>query len=99
MELQNKVLVVTGAGSGIGRALCHTLADKGALVAACDVNEAAAKETVGSLARSGDHSHYTVDVGDRDAVLAAASDVAGQFGRVDGVVNNAGVMGQLAPLG
>ena len=98
MDMQDKVIVVTGAGSGIGRALCRTLADRGALLAACDVNEGAAKETVGSLTRSGDHRHVTVDVGDREAVLAAAADVAAHFGRVDGVVNNAGVLGQLAPL-
>jgi NAD(P)-dependent dehydrogenase (short-subunit alcohol dehydrogenase family) len=98
MQLEDKVVVVTGAGSGIGRALCHTLAGKGARVAACDVNETAAKETVTSLLRSGDHQNFTVDVGDREAVLAAAADVVDHFGRVDGVVNNAGVLGQLAPL-
>jgi NAD(P)-dependent dehydrogenase (short-subunit alcohol dehydrogenase family) len=70
MEVQHKVLVVTGAGSGIGRALCHTLADKGALVAAWDVNEMAAKETVAALAGSTNHRHGAVDVGDREAVLA-----------------------------
>lgn len=98
MEVQDKVFVVTGAGSGIGRALCHALADKGALVAACDVNEASAKETAAALGGPADHRPFAVDVGDRDAVLGMAEDVLGHFGRVDGVVNNAGVLGQLAPL-
>lgn len=97
MNPQGKVVVVTGAGSGIGRALAHALAVKGALIAVCDVNETAAKETVTALP-GGEHGAFTVDVGDREAVLGTAADVAGQFGRVDGVVNNAGVLGQLAPL-
>jgi NAD(P)-dependent dehydrogenase (short-subunit alcohol dehydrogenase family) len=98
-ELTGKVIVVTGAGSGIGRALCQALAGKGAMVAACDVNEAAAKETMASLPGSADHRSFAVDVGDRDAVLATADDAVAEFGRIDGVVNNAGVLGQLAPLG
>jgi NAD(P)-dependent dehydrogenase (short-subunit alcohol dehydrogenase family) len=97
MNPNAKVFVVTGAGSGIGRALSHSLAGKGALVAACDVNETAAKETVAALPGA-DHRAFAVDVGDREAVLGAAADVVGQFGRVDGVINNAGVLGQLAPL-
>jgi NAD(P)-dependent dehydrogenase (short-subunit alcohol dehydrogenase family) len=98
MDIADKVVVVTGAGSGIGRALCRTLADRGARIAACDLNEGTAKETVAGLARPADHRHFVVDVGDRESVLAAADDVTGHFGRVDGVVNNAGVLGQLAPL-
>ena len=97
MNPAGKVIVVTGAGSGIGRALSQTLAGKGALVAACDVNETAAKETVSALPGA-EHRAFAVDVGDREAVLGLAADVVGQFGRVDGVVNNAGVLGQLAPL-
>jgi NAD(P)-dependent dehydrogenase (short-subunit alcohol dehydrogenase family) len=95
---QGKVFVVTGAGSGIGRALSHDLAGKGALVAACDVNETAAKETAGSLPGSAEHRPFVVDVGDREAVVANAAEVVGIFGQVDGVINNAGVLGQLAPL-
>lgn len=98
MNPQGKVFVVTGAGSGIGRALSHDLAGKGALVAACDVNETAAKETAGSLPGSAEHRPFVVDVGDREAVVANAAEVVGIFGQVDGVINNAGVLGQLAPL-
>src|SRR5437762_3084418 len=79
MDLQEKVIVVTGAGSGIGRALCHALVEKGASVAACDVNERAAKETAASLFRSADHGYFTVDVGDREAVLAAAAAVTAVY--------------------
>lgn len=98
MELSGMVVVVTGAGSGIGRALCRALADEGARVAACDVNEATAKETVAALRGPGDHQYFTVDVGDRQSMLTAVADVTSHFGRVDAVVNNAGVLGQLAPL-
>lgn len=97
MNPDGKVFVVTGAGSGIGRALAQALAAKGAVVAACDVNEITAKETVAALP-GGEHRAFAVDVSDRDAVLGAAADVVTQFGRVDGVINNAGVLGQLAPL-
>src|SRR5438552_18361839 len=98
MNPQGKVFVVTGAGSGIGRALSLALAGKGALVAACDVNETAAKETVASLPGGAEHRAFAVDVGDREAVVAITAEVVGHCGQVDGVINNAGVLGQLAPL-
>lgn len=98
MNVRNEVFVVTGAGSGIGRALSQALASRGALVAACDINDQAVRETLTTLDRSTDHAAFQVDVGDRDAVVALAENVVRHFGRVDGVVNNAGVLGQLAPL-
>ncbi|MFC5291037.1 SDR family NAD(P)-dependent oxidoreductase [Actinokineospora guangxiensis] len=80
-SFQGKVAVVTGAASGIGAALVRALLAEGALVAASDVAE---------LPETGARG-YRVDVTDRDAVYAHAAEVAGEFGRVDLVVNNAGV--------
>ncbi|MBM7770065.1 NAD(P)-dependent dehydrogenase (short-subunit alcohol dehydrogenase family) [Actinokineospora baliensis] len=77
-----KVAVVTGAASGIGDALVTALVAEGAQVAASDIAEVGARDGV---------RPYRVDVGDRDAVYAHAEQVAGDFGRVDLVVNNAGV--------
>lgn len=88
-QFTDKVAVVTGAGSGMGRALSLELAARGARVAVSDVNAARAKETAelaGSNAR-----YYVLDVADRAAVLAHAEDVVRDFGSVNLVVNNAGV--------
>jgi NADP-dependent 3-hydroxy acid dehydrogenase YdfG len=91
--LDDKVAVITGAGSGIGRALALNLAGRGALLALSDVDDAGLAETVDLLKRAGarevrsDH----LDVADRDAFAAYAASIAEQFGRVNVVVNNAGV--------
>jgi NAD(P)-dependent dehydrogenase (short-subunit alcohol dehydrogenase family) len=88
-QFADKVVVITGAGSGIGRALSLEFARRGARVALSDVNTANAEETA-KLA--GDNARaYTLDVADRAAVLAHAEEVAGEFGGVNVVVNNAGV--------
>jgi NAD(P)-dependent dehydrogenase (short-subunit alcohol dehydrogenase family) len=89
----SKVAVITGAGSGIGRALALNLAGKGALLAISDVDDAGLAETVDLVKAAGarevrsDH----LDVSDRAAFTAYAAAVAEQFGRVNLVVNNAGV--------
>jgi NAD(P)-dependent dehydrogenase (short-subunit alcohol dehydrogenase family) len=90
-----KVVAVTGAASGIGRALAQTLAAEGAQLAIADVNEAGLRETAESL-RNGDGSgtHCTLhklDVRDRHAVEAFAQDVKAQHGGADVIINNAGV--------
>ncbi|WP_296606923.1 SDR family NAD(P)-dependent oxidoreductase [Nocardioides sp.] len=91
--LEDKVCVVTGAGSGIGRALALNLAARGARLALSDVDDAGLAETVDLVERAGvrevrsDH----LDVADRDAFAAYAASVADHFGRVNVVVNNAGV--------
>lgn len=78
---QDKVAVVTGAASGIGAALVRRLLAAGARVAASDIAD---------LPETGARG-YRLDVSDRDAVYAHAEAVAADFGRVDLVVNNAGV--------
>ncbi len=91
--LDDKVVVVTGAASGIGRALALHLAGRGSLLALSDVDETGLAETVDLVKAAGvrevraDH----LDVADRDAVAAYATAVADQFGRVNVVINNAGV--------
>jgi NAD(P)-dependent dehydrogenase (short-subunit alcohol dehydrogenase family) len=88
-QFADKVAVITGAGSGIGRALSLEFARRGARVALSDVHTANAEETA-KLA--GDNARaYTLDVADRAAVLAHAEQVVGDFGGVNVVVNNAGV--------
>lgn len=91
-EFAGRVAVVTGAGSGIGRALALGLARRGARVAVSDVDAAGLAVTVAGLAALGvEHRTDALDVTDRAGVLAYADDVAAEFGKVNQVYNNAGV--------
>jgi len=95
-----KVAVVTGAGSGIGRALAQQFAAKGARLALSDVNAAGLAETMKSLPAGADARSYALDVSNRQAVFAHADDVRRDFGTAHFVVNNAGatVVGTVAHL-
>ena len=91
--LDDKVVVITGAGSGIGRALAVDLARRGSLLAISDVDDEGLAATVDLVKGAGakevrsDH----LDVADRAAFTAYAATVAEHFGRVNVVINNAGV--------
>ncbi len=91
--LDNKVVVITGAGSGIGRAVSLDVAARGALVAVSDWNETGLAETVELLKNAGAREVRSdvLDVSDRAAFASYALAVQDQFGRVNVVVNNAGV--------
>lgn len=100
--LTDKVVVITGAASGIGRALATDIGARGARLALCDVDEAALAETV-ELARAAGAREVRgdrLDVADRAAFAAYAETIAGHFGRVNVVINNAGVAltGEFADL-
>jgi NADP-dependent 3-hydroxy acid dehydrogenase YdfG len=90
--LDDKVVVVTGAGSGIGRALSLDLARRGSLLALSDVDESGLAETVAQVERIGARVRSDrLDVADRDAVARYALAVVEEYGRVNVVINNAGV--------
>jgi short-subunit dehydrogenase len=91
--LDDKVVVITGAGSGIGRALALDCARRGSLLAISDVDEAGLAETVDLVKAAGAREVRSdrLDVADREAFTAYAESVAEQFGRVNVVINNAGV--------
>ena len=91
--LTDKVVVITGAGSGIGRALALNAAARGAVLALSDVDEAGLGETAERARQrmAPDVRTDVLDVRDRTAVASYAASVRDQFGRVNVVVNNAGV--------
>ena len=93
MKIKNKVLAVTGAGSGIGRALVLQLVQQGASIAALDINEDALNETKDLAGAKKDRvSIHKVDVTDKYAVEAIPGDVLEYHGAVDGLINNAGII-------
>ncbi|MGO9602304.1 MAG: SDR family NAD(P)-dependent oxidoreductase [Candidatus Binataceae bacterium] len=95
MRLAGKVALITGAGSGMGRAAAVLFAREGAKVAAVDINEAAAKETVDSIAReSGDAFAMRVDVSNSEDARSMADETVRRYGGLDIQYNNAGIEGE-----
>ena len=91
-ELRGKVAAVTGAASGIGRALAEVLAQRGCALALADIDPAGLAETAARVRGAGRPvSTHVGDVADWDAVVAWADAAVGEHGGVDLVVNNAGV--------
>ena len=86
---KDKVVVVTGVGSGIGRSLAMRLDKLGAKLAVNDFNKASLDATVSSLNQEAYAEQF--DVSDRDAFYNFASNVVGHYGKVDCIINNAGV--------
>jgi NAD(P)-dependent dehydrogenase (short-subunit alcohol dehydrogenase family) len=91
MRLADKVCIVTGAGSGIGRASALLFAAEGARVVAADLDEAAAAATVAEI--EGQAVALQVDVADEAATQALAAATIERFGRIDVLFNNAGIAG------
>ncbi|MGA0604058.1 SDR family NAD(P)-dependent oxidoreductase [Caulobacter sp. KR2-114] len=97
-RLKNKIAIVTGASVGLGRAIARRMLDEGAKVALLDVNDGAGQAFAEELNVCGfDAGYWHCDVG-REAELAAVFEaVVGRFGRLDVLVNNAGVAGANKP--
>ena len=94
---KDKVALVTGAGSGIGRAAARIFAREGAKVAAADVNRASAEETVGMIREAGGEAFgLQADVSKAAEVETMVDAVVGTYGRLDCAFNNAGIEGVLA---
>ena len=93
MKLQNKVIVVTGGGNGIGRELVLNLLSKGAQAAAVDINESALQETIQLAGSNKDRlSTHVVNITNKDAVSALPEQIISRHGAVDGIINNAGII-------
>ena len=91
MVSEERVAVITGAGSGINRATALRFADNGYRIGVLDFNMGGARETVGLIEGAGGHAHAAqVNVADRAAVFGAVDQIIGEWGRIDVLVNGAG---------
>jgi NAD(P)-dependent dehydrogenase (short-subunit alcohol dehydrogenase family) len=98
LELKDRVAVITGAGSGIGRASAAALARQGVKVIAADIDEPGAQETAAAIAAIGGEAvGVRCDVGDDDAFEALRALTHERYGRVDIVMNNVGVISSGKP--
>ncbi len=92
MQFQHKVAVITGAGSGIGRGLAQSLAQRGCHLALADLNPQGLQETADLLGSLGVRvSQHVLDVASREQVAALPAEVLAVHGQVDALFNNAGV--------
>jgi NAD(P)-dependent dehydrogenase (short-subunit alcohol dehydrogenase family) len=95
-RLNDKICLITGAGSGIGRATALAFVSEGARVAVADIDPAGAAETVRTIDAGGEPGRakaFTVDVTDPPSCETLAKDVIAAFGRIDVLFNNAGIAG------
>lgn len=87
-HFDGKIVIISGAARGIGRAMAHAFLDNGATVIACDLREELVKETVDDY----ENGHYAVvDVSNEQAVRDFVQSVAHDYGKIDVVINNAGI--------
>ncbi len=91
-DLRDKVLIVTGAGSGMGRELTLQLVKKGVRIAACDINETTLEETKTLADDPQRIKTYVLDVADREKADAFPGAVKTDFGALHGIINNAGII-------
>ncbi len=91
-SFQTKVAIITGAASGLGRAIAKRLSSEGASLALFDLNSEGLRSTQAIL--SGACEIYLVDITDEAAVSAAVGQVVERFGRIDILVNSAGITGK-----
>ena len=91
-SVAGKVVIVTGAASGMGRATAHLFADEGARVAALDINAEALDKVVKEMTDAGYEARgWVLDLADGEAIQPVFEAIAGHFGGIDILVNNAGI--------
>ncbi len=92
MRLPDKVAIVTGGASGLGRGIALALAREGARVAVVDLNEAGARDTVAAIAKDGGQAAaWRADISDKARIDQVVAEIISRWGTVDILVNNAGL--------
>ncbi|SLK01597.1 MULTISPECIES: SDR family oxidoreductase [Paenibacillus] len=100
MRLQDKVAVVTGAGSGMGKAIATLYAQEGAKVVVSDINEASAKAVAEDIKANGGEATFVVaNVAKEEDIQNLIDTTVNTYGTVDILVNNAGIMDSMEPAG
>ncbi|HEY5596677.1 MAG TPA: 3-oxoacyl-ACP reductase FabG [Candidatus Bipolaricaulota bacterium] len=92
LRLENKVVIITGGGQGIGKATARRFAEEGAKLAIVDVNEQAGKAVADELSEQAEAVFLKVDVSKRNQAQQLAQAVHDHFGRIDVLINNAGIL-------
>jgi 3-oxoacyl-[acyl-carrier protein] reductase len=92
MRLENKVAIITGAGSGIGRETALLFAKEGAKVVVADMNEKAGEETVAEININGEGFFVKLDVSSREQAKQMAKITLEKYGKIDVLINNAGIV-------
>ena len=92
MRLKNKITLITGASRGIGKATALKFAREGAKVVVCDLDDAVAETVAEIRLRGGNATGFTVDITKPQSIEAMVSGVLATYGRIDVLVNNAGVV-------
>ncbi len=92
MKLENKVAIITGAGSGIGRETAILFAKEGAKVVVADINEMGSEETVAEIKKIGEGFFVKLDVSNRVQSKQMVKDTLERYGRIDVLINNAGIV-------
>ena len=91
-ELKGKVVLVTGGGRGLGEAVCQTLSAAGASIVVADIRQELAEEVAGAICSCGREAMpLSLDVTDENQVQDAIQKIATQYGRIDALINNAGI--------
>jgi 3-oxoacyl-[acyl-carrier protein] reductase len=91
-SVRGKVVIVTGAASGMGEAIARLFADEGAIVAVTDIQQTRAEAVAAALREAGGRAEaWVLDVADAEAITHVVSEVAARFGGLDVIVNNAGI--------
>lgn len=97
MKLQDQVAIVTGAAGGLGQAFCMALAAEGARIVGADIKGAA--QTIDKVKQAGGQAvEVKADVVSNDSTLAMAQTALDTFGRIDVLVNNAGILAEMKPF-
>ncbi|MBU3968197.1 MAG: 3-oxoacyl-ACP reductase FabG [Euryarchaeota archaeon] len=92
MRLENKVAIITGAGSGIGKETALLFAKEGARVIVADMNEIAGEETVAQINKNGEGFFVKLDVSNREQAKQMVKITLEKYGKVDVLINNAGIV-------